>query len=239
MLGTLAVTAAASLVMLGGTGSTALAAHGGGGHGGGHGGGFHGGGLHGGGFHGGGFRGGGFRGRGPRGGYGYRGYRGYRGFGYGGFAGYGDGWGFDPWWGIGLGFYEPMLPWYYSTFWWDGVPYYYGDDGFFVWNGDQGQYEQVQPPSEIAEQAENGQLTQTPTKLFAYPKNGQSLQRQALDKSECSLWASGQTGVHPATGAAGNANQPTSAQQEPSAQQEQNYLRAEDACLTARGYAVD
>lgn len=267
----LAVAAVASLLMLGGTGSVALAR--GGGHGGGggfHGGGFHGGGFNGGGFHGGGFRGGGFAGRGFHGGYGYRGYRGY---GYGGFAGYGYGWGFDPWWGIGLGFYVPELPWYYSTFWWDGVPYYYGDDDYYIWDADQGQYEQVQPPSQVVQQAEDSPPSEAPTQLFAYPKNGQSAQRQALDRSECSLWASGQTGFYPTTsahpaGAApgtappgtvppaaaaaapapgtppaapGQATQtaPPNGKQPANIRQEQNYLRAEGACLKARGYAVD
>jgi hypothetical protein len=260
--GTMAAAALACLLMVGGTAGVAFARggdfHGGGGfHGGFRGGGFHGG-FRGGGFHGGfrggGFRGGGFRGPQIRGGYGYRGF-GYRGFGYRGFGGYGYGWGWDPWWGVGLGLYLPVLPWYYSTFWWDGVPYYYGDNGYYLWDSDVGQYEQVQPPSQVVQQAQAGELTQTPPELFAYPKNGQTAQQQAADKRECSTWASSQTGFYPAAGAApapatpagkaghagANAAQdaPANTPQPSSAQQQQNYLRAEGACLQARGYSVD
>jgi hypothetical protein len=235
----------ASLLMLG-SGTTAFAQHGGGFHGGGfrgfHGGGFHGrgfGGFHGGGFHGGGFHGGGFHGGG-----------------FGGFHPYrpGWGWGWGPWWGLGL--YLPVLPWYYTTFWWDDVPYYYVQNDYYVWDPDADEYEQVQPPPQVAQQAQNGQSTQVPPPLYAYPKKGQTAQQQATDKRECSSWASAQTGLNPppdatATapiapgngkasnakpdqrGAAANANTPATAQQW------QNYLRAEGACLEARGYSVE
>ncbi len=235
----------ASLLMLG-SGSSAFAQRGG------HGGGFHGGGFHGGGFHGGGFHGGGFGGYrgsfgGYRGGFGHPGFYGYR--------GYGSNWG--PWWGLGLGLYLPVLPWYYTTLWWDGVPYYYVENDYYLWDSDADEYEQVQPPPQVAEQAQNGQqeqngqLAASPPQLYAYPKKGQTAQQQATDKRECSSWASAQTGLHPAAdatataqitpgnqkpdqgGAAANANTPATAQQW------QNYLRAEGACLEGRGYTVE
>jgi hypothetical protein len=232
---------AASLLMLG-SGSTAFAQHSGGFHGGG----FHGGGFHVGGFHGGGFHGGGFGGF--RGGLGYHGFYGYRGS-------YGRGWG--PGWGLGLGLYLPVLPWYYATFWWDGVPYYDVENDYYLWDPDADEYEQVQPPPQVAEQAQNDQQAQNgqlpeapPQQLYAYPKKGQTAQQQATDKRECSSWASGQTGLNPTADttatapiAAGNAN-PDQARAPANAtpataQQWQNYLRAESACLEARGYTVD
>jgi hypothetical protein len=251
----------ASLLMLG-SGSTAFAQHGGGFHGGGfrgggfHGGGFHGGGFRGGGFHGGGFRGGDFHGGGFygggfggfRGGLGYRGSYGYR-------RSYGRGWG--PWWGLGLGLYLPVLPWYYTTFWWDGVPYYYVENDYYLWDPGADEYEQVQPPPQVAEQAQNGQqaqnsqLPEAPPQLYAYPKKGQTAQQQATDKRECSSWASAQTGLNPAPDATataqlapGNAKPDqggaaASANTHATAQQWQNYLRAEGACLEARGYTVE
>ena len=111
---------------------------------GGYGGGYHGG--YGGGYHGG--YGGGYRGGyygGYRGGYygGYRGYYGYRGW-YGGYYPWGWGWG---WGGLGLGLYFATLPYYYSTYWYGGIPYYYADNTYFLWDPAVGQYRTVGPPA--------------------------------------------------------------------------------------------
>lgn len=206
-----------------------LASAGSGGGGGGHGGG--------GGGHGGGFHGGGRGAYGRHGGYGSRGYYSWRG-GYYGRAGYYGRGGYYGrhvlccgGWGWGLGFYLPLLPWYYDTWWWDGVPYYYVDGNYYLWDGDADQYEAVEPP---------GGLTQTPppqgstvnpavsSELFAYPKAGQSEAQQKQDKDDCSRWATGQTAFDPAAPAAANA--PGDARL--------NYLRAEAACLEARSYSV-
>lgn len=256
--GTVALLTTALFLLLGG-GTMALAggfhgwgSHGGGSHGGGsHGGGFHGGGFRGGGFHGGAFRGGGFHGGGFGGFHGSpRYYGGY------GLRPHGAGWGWGSSWGLGLGLYLPVLPWYYTTFWWDGVPYYDVENDYYVWDPDASEYEQVQPPPQVTQQGQAGEVSQAPPQLYAYPKKGQTAQQQATDKHECSSWASAQTGVNPATdasttapaapadgkagnanpvqgGVAGNANTPASAQQW------QNYLRAESACLEARGYSVE
>jgi len=154
------------------------------------------------------------------GGYGGRyggGWRGYRG-GYG--YGYGYGWGFGA--GLGLGLYFSTLPFYYSTYWWGGIPYYYADDTYYTWDGSAGQYQTVEPPPEVEQQAQ----AQESTELIAYPKNGQSEQLQAKDKSECRQWAVGQSGYDPAA-AAKTADVNRS-----------NYLRAQAACLDARGYSV-
>jgi hypothetical protein len=147
---------------------------------------------------------------------GYRGgWRGYRG----GFVGYG-GLGFGA--GLGLGLYFSTLPLYYSTYWWGGIPYYYADDTFYTWDGSVGQYQTIDPPPEVEEQAES----QANTELIAYPKNGQSDEQQTKDKSDCQQWAATQSGY-------------TSAGAAPTADLNRgNYLRAEAACLDARGYSV-
>jgi hypothetical protein len=193
-------------------------AHGGGGGGsGGHGGGgshFSGGGHFGEGSHlSGGGRFGGSSGRFYGGGYG-GGWRGYRG----GWGRYG--WGFGA--GLGLGLYFSTLPLYYSTYWWGGIPYYYADDTFYTWDGSAGEYQTIDPPPEVEQQAQS----QASSELIAYPKNGQSDQQQAKDKSECRQWALTQSGYDPA-GAAATA-----------ASNRGNYLRAQAACLDARGYSV-
>jgi len=57
--------------------------------------------------------------------------------------------------------------------------------------------------------------------LYAYPKNGQSLQQQSEDQQACQHWAA----THASGGAAGDSSI--------------DYRRALAACLTGRGYSVD
>ncbi len=166
---------------------------------------------------------------------------GYRG-GYAGRGGYR--WGGTWIWGSGL--FLAALPLYYSTFWWGGSPYYYANDNYYQWDSDVDQYQQVQPPTEVVQQ--EAMQPAGERELFAYPKNGQTTQQQATDKSACRSWATDQTNF--------DAAQPSSSGSEPSASgtllgtegataQEtaapklQEYLRAEAACLEARGYSVE
>ena len=163
-------------------------------------------------------------------GHGYYGYGGYRGGYYG--RGWGPGWGY----GLGLGLFVGALPWYYSTYWWGGVPYYYADSTYYVYNDSAGQYQSVAPPAEIAEQAQQDPNAQnanqgapaggapgagpaSTAQIFMYPKNGQSPEVQAQDRIECDRWASQQTGAN----ASGRSP---------------DYFRANSACLDARGYSV-
>jgi len=194
---------------------TALA-HGGGpgGGGGGHGGG--------GGGHGGyGGRGGGYAGYGGyRGGYGGRsGYGGYRG-GYGGYGGWGYG-------GLGIGLYFAALPFYYSTFWADGEPYYYADQNYYQWDNNVGQYQTVNPPADVTRQV----AMQSPN-LMAYPKNGQTDAQQATDKSACRTWAAAQSGFDPTQAVQAQASTTGSNNKQ------SDYMRAQAACLEGRGYSV-
>jgi hypothetical protein len=205
MLRSLTLALCASIALA--AGAPAFAQHGGGGHvAGGRGfGGWHGGY---GGWHGGGWRGGY---GGWHGGYGWRG----------GFWGP-WGWGLG---GLGLGLYFATLPYYYSTYWWGGVPYYYADNTYYRWNSGVGQYETVAPPAEIRGQA--GTQAAAPAELIAYPKNGQSQEQLGKDKFECHRWAVGQTGFDPTQVGGGDASGNRS-----------NYQRAQAACLEGRGYSV-
>jgi len=164
---------------------------------------------------------------GGHGGYGYGGYRGgYYGGWHGGY-GWRGGYGFyGPWFwgGLGLGLYFATLPYYYSTYWWGGVPYYYADNTYYRWNGTVNQYETVAPPPGLAAQSPSGAGS---SELIAYPKNGQSEDQQGKDKFECHQWAAGQTGFDPTQVANATA-----------ASKRSDYYRAQAACLEGRGYSV-
>jgi hypothetical protein len=149
------------------------------------------------------------------GGYGGRGGYGWRGYGSGARWGWGPGWG---WWPLGV--YLSVLPWYYSTYWWDGVPYYYADNNYYIWDGSA--YQQVKPTEGVNPPAQS-EAAPGSGELFAYPRNGQSAAKQATDQSECRAWAASQAGYHAATS---------------STAQRQDYLRAEGACLEGRGYVA-
>ena len=190
-----------------------------GGSGGGHGAGF--GGGHGG-FGGG--RGGFGGGRGGFGRYGGRGGIGYGRFGY-------DAFGFYDFGFLGYGLYFDALPFYTSTYWWGGVPYYYANDNFYQWNEAAGQYESVRAPQSLVSQVTTTRALGNGT-LFAYPKNGQTTAQQATDRNECQSWATSQTGGNSSPAASTAAVGATAARR-------QDYLRAETACLQGRGYSVD
>jgi hypothetical protein len=191
--------------------ATIAQAHGGGGHAGGA---YGGGGGHGGGY------GGGHGGRGGRGGYGaWRGGHGYGRFSY--YGGFGL---------LGYGLFFDALPLYYSTYWWDGSPYYYGNDNFYQWNGSVGQYETVRPPQNLASQVATTQSLENVV-LFAYPKNGQTSAQQATDRIECQRWATDQSGIEPSPAGGTVPAAGSSARR-------RDYLRAESACLEGRGYSV-
>jgi hypothetical protein len=207
-----AITATAMLSVIG-VASAGPGGGGGGGHGGGGGGHFGGGGFHGG-------------GRGSYGGW-HGGYR-WRGGYYGRYGGWCCGWGW------GLGWYLPVLPWYYDTYWWNGMPYYYADGDYYLWDSGAGQYEAVDPPAGLTPVRPSGLSTATTplvsTALFAYPKAGQSEAQQKQDKDDCRRWATKQTGFDP--------TQPTDQNGKSDGTSQQGYLRAEAACLEARNYSV-
>jgi hypothetical protein len=186
----------------------------------------------GGGYHG----GGGFRGwSGGRVYYGGGWRGGYYGPWRGGWAGYRwgcCGWGYYPW--TGLGWSVAVLPFGYQTLWWGGVPYYYANNYYYVYDANAGQYEAVQPPSagtsppsgSSPPPATGGRWTD----LYAYPKGGQSTEQQIKDREECRKWAVEQSGFDPSQPTHDNGNAWTA--------KRDSYLRAEGACLQARNYSV-
>lgn len=75
-------------------------------------------------------------------------------------------------WGPPIGLFVPVLPPYFTTVWWGGIPYYYANDTYYTWDDGQQQYKVVEPPAGI----ESGGSTQAPLsdQLYVYPKSGQS-----------------------------------------------------------------
>jgi hypothetical protein len=138
-----------------------------------------------------------------------------------------------PDWVVGsapFGVLVPKLPPFYTTIWFGGVPYYYANDTYYEWDTGQNQYEVVEPPAGI----ETGATTTAPdgTKLFVYPKNGQSPAQQSTDQFDCYRYAKEQTGYDPTRSDGGVAAQL-------SASKRKDYLRADSACLEGRGYSVN
>jgi hypothetical protein len=138
----------------------------------------------------------------------------------------GFGWAVD---GPPIGAFVWFLPPLFTTVWFGGIPYYYANDTYYIWNSDHGQYEVVDPPSGI----ETGGTTHIPPSdtLFIYPKNGQSSEQQASDRYECHHSAVEQSGYDPTRAGGGVA--PADA-----TRRRADYFRADAACLDARGYSV-
>jgi hypothetical protein len=126
-----------------------------------------------------------------------------------------------------VGLLISVLPAFYTTLWFGGVPYYYADDVYYRWRPDLNGYLVVDPP-------DDGDRTPPPTSaddLYVYPKNGQSSAQQAADRYECHTWARSQTGFDPTEPQGGVPASET-------AQRRSDYRRAMTACLEARGYSV-
>jgi hypothetical protein len=124
-----------------------------------------------------------------------------------------------------------VLPPYYSTVWFGGVPYYYADNVYYMAQPDQSGYSVVDPPDNADEPSAAPDSPAPQGDLIIYPKNGQSKDQQAADQYECYNWSKGQTGfdpTQPAGGSSGNADQARN-----------NYNRAMSACLQGRGYQVN
>ena len=68
----------------------------------------------------------------------WRGYYGGGGYWHGGF-----------WYGprFGYGWFLPILPAFYATYWFGGIPYYYANDAYYTWSPDYNGYVQTDPPA--------------------------------------------------------------------------------------------
>jgi hypothetical protein len=162
----------------------------------------------------GGFRGGAFYG--PR-----VGFYGHGGYGHGGFYG--------P--RFGYGWFLPVLPGLYATYYWGGIPYYYANNAYYTWSPDYNGYVATDPPAG-ADGAPDAGAGQAPAaapggQTFNYPKNGQTEEQQATDRYQCHQWAVSQSGYDPTRN-----NAPTAGGQQI------DYRRALTACLEGRGYSV-
>ena len=140
-------------------------------------------------------------------------------------------WGGGGWavWGAPLGLFVPWLPPYFTTVWWYGVPYYYANDTYYVWDGAQQEYQVVTPPEGI--EASGSAQPPASDQLFVYPKSGQSSAQQAKDRYECHHWAVDQSGFDPTVAGGGVAP-------ENSVEKRNAHFRAQVSCLEGRGYAV-
>jgi hypothetical protein len=127
-----------------------------------------------------------------------------------------------------IGLFVPVLPPFYTTVWYAGVPHYYADDVYYRYRMGRG-YEVSDPPPES--ETSTTQPAGAQSDLFIYPKNGQSEEQQSKDRYECHSWASTQSGFDP--------TQPMGGVDESQASSKRaDYLRAQTACLEARGYSV-
>ena len=132
-------------------------------------------------------------------------------------------------WAAPIGVFVPWLPTYFTTIWWYGVPYYYANDTYYVWDAAENGYQVVAPPEGIERTA----TTHAPPsdRLFVYPKHGQSAAQQSQDEYECHRSAKDKSGFDPTEPGGG-----VPAAQ--AAQKRSDYFRADAACLEARGYTV-
>jgi hypothetical protein len=130
--------------------------------------------------------------------------------------------------GAPIGFFVPVLPPFYTTLWFGGIPYYYANDTYYAWDAGQNGYVVAQPPADPT-----AGTTQPPQSddLFIYPQNGQTQDQQSSDKYECHKWANQQTGYDPTQSGGGVSADQADARRE-------DYQRAMRACLEGRGYSV-
>jgi Family of unknown function (DUF6515) len=137
--------------------------------------------------------------------------------------------------GAPYGVFVPVLPPYYTTVWVGGVPYYYSDDTYYMWDPSQNGYEVVAPPPGDAAAGATTDAPQPPPpqgdQMYVYPQNGQSTEQQASDKYECHKWASSQTGFDPTQAGGGVPPDQLDALRA-------DYRRAMVACLQGRGYSA-
>ena len=125
-----------------------------------------------------------------------------------------------------FGFTVSVLPPFYTTFWFGGIPYYYANGIYYNWRPVQREYVVVEPPPE-----DNLEDEPWNEELYAYPTAGQSEAQQADDRYACHRWAVSQTDFDPT-------QPPANLDRASYADRYEDYQRASTACLTARGYTV-
>jgi hypothetical protein len=119
----------------------------------------------------------------------------------------------------------PVLPLFYSTYWWGGVPYYYWDDAYYTWDADENGYVATDPPPAV--EGADSSSDSGSAAIYAYPRNGQTAEQLSTDRYQCHQWAVGETGFDPTSGAAPSA-----------ASSPADYRRAMIACMDGKGYST-
>jgi hypothetical protein len=130
--------------------------------------------------------------------------------------------------GAPFGAFVPFLPWYYSTIWWDGLPYYYANDTYYTWDADQAQYQVVEPPAGIESGAP---LAPAIGDLFVYPKSGQTDDQKIRDEADCHTVAVKEIGFDPTISDNGLSTA--------ASDRRALYKRSLAACLESRDYSVE
>ncbi len=133
--------------------------------------------------------------------------------------------------GAPIGVFVPVLPPFYTTVWFGGMPYYYANDSYYLWRESSQQYEVVAPPDEQSASTDAPPPPVGSDDVFVYPKSGQSEEDQSRDKYECHKWAQSESGFDPTQP---NGGVPA----EQASTKRAAYQRAITACLEGRGYSV-
>jgi hypothetical protein len=129
---------------------------------------------------------------------------------------------------FGFGWFLPVLPAFYATYYFGGIPYYYANDAYYTWNPAYNGYVATDPPAGAVDASDSTSAPPAPNaETYNYPKNGQTDEQQAADRYQCHQWAVSQSGYDPT-----RTNAPTAGGQQT------DYHRALTACLEGRGYSV-
>ncbi len=132
-------------------------------------------------------------------------------------------------WGAPIGAFVSVLPPYYSTVWFGGVPYYYADDTYYDWSPLSSSTKWWSRPPASTRQA---RLKRPPaTRYYLSQRTDSHSEQQASDQYDCHRSAVDQTGYDPTLAGGG-------VSAEAAAAKRVNYFRADAACLDARGYSV-
>lgn len=126
-----------------------------------------------------------------------------------------------------IGIVVPFLPSFYTTLWISGVPYYYANDVYYVWQPEKNGYVVTNLPQDVNEDETRPLAEQ----LFIYPKQGQSEKKQADDRYDCHKWGVSQTGYDPS-------QPPENMAQQELINKHESYQKAMKACFEGRGYSV-
>jgi hypothetical protein len=137
-----------------------------------------------------------------------------------------------------FGVVVPVLPAFATLVVIGGAQYYYANETYYRHYPEQAGYQVVAPPEGAPGPqppppgpAANGAPPSSSDNIFIYPKNGQSGEQQARDRYECHRWAADQTAFDPTRPSGGVPSEAALAKRA-------DYMRAQQACLEARGYTM-